>query len=294
MTLLDVFNENSIDYETSGKHSTQGFINTHCPFCDDSSSHLGWKNDASYTNCWRCGWHNTYDSLLSITNLDKKEVINIIKQLEITENHTFYTKKERKNKNNVIKIPNNYNFIDSAIKYIENRNFNFGYLQKKYDLRWGGIVGDWKYRIIIPIYQNCRLVSFQGRIISSKIKPKYKFLSNDKSIILPKNLIFNYDNCKNDSIIVCEGVMDVFRLGNNTCCLFGIEYTEKQKTILSEYKNVFILFDNEDIAQKKARKLANSLCLLNCNVEIIQIDKNDPAELSEKEVLELKRELNFF
>ena len=78
--------------------------------------------------------------------------------------------------------------IKLLTEYLEKRNFDVDELQKKYNLVGGGLVGKYKYRIIIPIYENGILVSWQARTILDKkvcdeLKiPRYKNLPIESSV----------------------------------------------------------------------------------------------------------------
>jgi len=176
-------------------------------------------------------------------------------------------------------------------KYMKNRNFDVDHLTELYDLKFTTNLGDWKFRIIIPIKFENRIVTFTSRDVTNRSEVKYKHLSDQKAIIPIKNTFYNYDTIQ-DSAILVEGITDVWRLGNGAIGSFGTELSKPQIALLTRLKNLFIMFDSD--ATKKAEKLGENLETGSLHVEIIEMEEGDPAELSIDDVRHLKKELNLF
>jgi 5S rRNA maturation endonuclease (ribonuclease M5) len=204
-----------------------------------------------------------------------------------------------------LKMPGYESFTEVEKDYLERRGFFIPEVKRKFGIRGGGIAGEWSYRILIPIFYNGRLVSWTGRsilpkdILTQDNIPRYKNLSVEKSEINPKEIFFNLDNSRNDSVILVEGPFDVLKMGNDTICSLGTSVTSAQKLLLlKRYKKVFIAFDNEPAAQEKAKVLGKDLNSIGLEVEVVNIcedyGKNDPGELVKKEVAEIKKELGLF
>jgi DNA primase len=178
-----------------------------------------------------------------------------------------------------------------AKRYLEKRNFDPAYLEQKYGIRYTNMVGDYKFRIIIPIYKDKRIVSFTGRDYTGKQEPRYKNLSIEKSVHNPKHLLYNQDNVKYNAqtIGVCEGPFDVMRLGDGFVATLGIKVTEEQIRLLAKYKNVYVLFDPEKQAQERAKNLAERVAIFGAKVYIIDTELgHDPGDMTEKEVQEIR------
>jgi len=177
-------------------------------------------------------------------------------------------------------------------KYLRRRKFSPDFLEKTYGLRGTGVTGDWKFRIIIPFYFRGQLVSYQGRDITGRQELRYKTLAVEKSIVDPKHLLYNIDNCREETICVVEGAFDAMRLGPSFAATFGTSMTEFQIKLLAAYRKVIFLFDPEPEAQAKADQAATKLSSFGCKVEKIDLEiDRDPAELTDEEALELRREL---
>ena len=198
-------------------------------------------------------------------------------------------------------LPTN-TFTPAERKYLKQRNFSPKLLHEKYKIVGGGLTGAWKYRIIIPLILDGKIVSWTGRSILSKQKinelkiPRYKNLSIEQSVIDPKSILYNLDNCMSKTAVLTEGAFDVMRLGDGFFCSFGTELTQAQIIeIKNRFSKVFIMFDNEIEAQAKARKFGLQIASMGVDVEIVDaygdFNKNDGGELTESEVQIIRKEL---
>ena len=293
----------------------RGWVNVDCPFCvDPPDTHLngGFNYLSPRYNCWRCGSHSYYDALSKLLNIPTNQISQFIKDYEY-----IAPEKETKRvaKAEHLDLPG-FKLNDQEKQYLLNRGFDIDYLINKFHIRGGGIVGEWSYRIILPIYYKRVLVSWVGRTILSKeelkqyeamgIKiPRYKNLDIENSVIAAKDIFFNLDNSTEDYVMICEGAFDVMKMGANCICSLGTSVTREQELFLKEhYKKIFICFDNEYEAQEKARHLGKNLASLGMEVEVVNIcepftkiekgkvvPKNDPGELTYDEVYIIKKEL---
>lgn len=282
-----------ISHTDAGKNSQKGWLNIQCPLCDDDSDHGGFNLYGDYYHCWRCGRHNTEEVIKTLLNVSWAKAKEI--KFEYTERSRILDNLNKKDKKSVKKIGMPGEKLQKRHKkYLKKRNFDPDFIEKKYKITGTGIVGDYKYRIIIPIYYKNILVSFQGRDITDQQQIRYKNLAVEKSIMNPKHILYNIDNCYSDRIGIVEGVFDVWRMGDGFVSCFGTSITERQIKILSKYKNIFFLFDPEEEARQKAKKTAYQLSAFGCKVEIIDLEKDqDPAQLTEEDVYNIRKELKF-
>ena len=298
MDFQKLFTDYKINYSTK---TNRGWINTKCIYCGGNSYKLGFNPIENYCTCFACGFHPLKETLSKILNLSKYELNEIIPEYETRVIQLKELKEEKKTVNK-LKLPTD-TFTSIERKYLKKRNFNPSYLNKKYNIVGGGITGDWKYRIIIPLILNGQIVSWTARSILSKNKldelkiPRYKNLSINESIIDVKSTLFNLDNCKSDKVILTEGAFDVLRFDGNAICSFGTSITQEQIGVIADrFKKVFILFDNEMEAQKKARKYGLELSSLGVDVEVVNayedFGKNDMGDCTPEEIQIIKNELN--
>jgi DNA primase len=181
------------------------------------------------------------------------------------------------------------------------RNFDPYYLTDTYKIKSGGIIGDYSFRIIIPIFYKNILVSFQARSIYSKEKCseldilRYKNYSIELGLVNIKHILYNLDNCLEDWVVVVEGVFDCWRLGpKNIAATMGTSMSIQQINLLAKrYKKVIFLFDNEKQAQSRARKYGSELSSLGVEVEIFNPEfEHDPGDYTKEEELFCRKELN--
>jgi DNA primase len=162
-----------------------------------------------------------------------------------------------------------------------------------YRVKAGGIIGEWKYRLMIPVFQKGVLTTYQGRDITNTSDLRYKTLSIEKSVENPKHCLYNMDNATDDVVVVCEGVVDVWKIGSGAVATLGTSTTEEQVRKLAQYKKVFILFDPEDTAQRRAKKLGEKISALGSQVEVIHTGLgHDPGDMTGAEVMELRHALS--
>lgn len=308
MNFEKLFTDYKIEYSTK---VNKGWVNVECPFCYSSThqKHLGFNPNGDYCHCWKCGGKNiktTLSRLLSIPSNYVDDVMRDYRGRNIQLNNL-----NKKSKTiHKLELPTD-TFLPIERKYLKQRNFNPKQLYDKYKIVGGGMTGKWKYRIIIPLILNNKIVSWTARSILSKEKlseldiPRYKNLSIEESIINPKDTWYNLDNCYGNEVILTEGVFDVFRLsdidnndkvGDNVICSLGTTVTQEQiRVIQSRFKKVYILFDNEKEAQEKARKLGKQLSSIGVDVEIVDaysdFGVNDGAELTSEQVRIIRKEL---
>lgn len=290
------------DYNVPNFSDKSGeWINIDCPYCDEEKGHynLGLNCAGNYYHCWKSIHSYPLTKVLSdVLSISQSEVREILKDYK---GGATIVKKEKLSKVKYLELPTN-TFTKAERKYLKSRDFDPKYLYKKYHVVGGGIDGDWKFRIIIPVYYQGQLLSWTGRSILSKEKlkqldvPRYKNLSIEKSVKNIKELFFNIDNCKSDTVVLTEGAFDVLRFDGNAICSMGTELTESQINLLaSRFRKIFILFDNEPEAQEKARKFGLQLSSIGIDVEVVNayddFGKNDMGECSQEEIESIKKEL---
>lgn len=293
MDIVSLFKDYGIKPSADSHHFSSEFLQTKCVFCDDPSDHLGWHVSGEFVNCFRCGGHSIEWALQKLLNLSREQVNVLMKQYEGRGSVAVRDKlNERKEAQAAeIKLPG-YPFEKQHKRYLEKREFDSEYIMKKYQLLGTGVGGEWKYRIIIPIYFRGKLVSFQGRDITDKQRLRYKSLEVEKSVMHYKHTLYGLDECTGDTIVVMEGPFDVWRWGDGAVATYGTAVTEWQVRLLSWYYKVFFLFDAEEEAQRLALKAARKLACMGVKVEVIDLEMGcDPAELTRSEVWELKKEL---
>lgn len=278
-----------------GKNTQEGWINTQCPFCGDGSNHLGYSLDRGTFNCWCCGPHSVVDYIRAILRCDV---------LDARKKYYYYTQiyplGKHKQKKNKIKYYNEHVDFPEGTKeiiqvhrnYLINRNYDPDLMVKKYGIKGTSTYGDYNYRIIIPIYLNGQMVSYQGRDYTDQQTERYKACERKNEVIEHQSIVYNCDHSNSDRVIVVEGVTDVWRIGDDCVATFGMTFTLSQAYFLASlYKYFFILYDAGQLEQIQAKKLGNLLNIMGSKVETITLDEGDPGKLTDQDALHLKKDL---
>jgi hypothetical protein len=277
-----------VPYWTSGKNVSDGWTSISCPLCGDRSNHGAFSPDGWGYSCFRCGGHKVPKVISTLTSW--KETKTLLK----TYSNVLYIKEEKEYigvssvewpPKNVIKMPSLH------AEYLHERGYDPKQLRELYDIQCCYQTGEFKYRIIIPVYLNGRIMTYVGRDITDKAALKYKNLAESKSVIPAKQIVYNIDNI-HDTAIICEGIFDAWRFGTHGVAMFGLQYTAQQtRALASRLRRAFIVFDTEAQAIEKANELGADLALQGVEVEIIGIEQKDPGEMSQEEADEVKNEL---
>jgi DNA primase len=173
-------------------------------------------------------------------------------------------------------------------RYLEGRNFDPDKLGRDWGLLGTGKKGSYRHRIIIPIYHKNVLVSYQGRDITGDHDLRYKACPKDQEVVEHKRTIYGMDKVSGNTILILEGVADVWRMGYGAVATYGIKYTPHQLAILRQKKNRFILFDPDPQAQVQAEKLYYQLSGFPGHTELLENDDGlDPGEMSQGEADDL-------
>lgn len=286
-----------IEYTTHAGNLSKGWLLAmDCVFCGhhNGKHHLGIPNEGNRSFCWSCGSHSLYETLKALT-----PSVNYYTLLETysgwIDDRALLKKKKVPH---VESVPFEFDALGKvARKYLEKRGFDPSFLEEKYKMRDGGQIGDFRYRVVVPIIYEGAVVAYQGRSYNSMVEPKYRFLPEEKCAMNPKHIFFNLDNARGDHVIITEGVFDSIKLAGEDCknviASLGISTTEEQVTLLSKrFKKVSMCYDPEKTARVRARKMAVKLSALGVEACVIDTERDyDLGDSSWEECKTLKEEI---
>lgn len=296
--------DRGIRFWEEGKNISQDWIGTRCLWCDDRTNHLGIHTTKGTINCFRCPAQGTVFRLIM-----KIERCSYGSALTIARNFNRYrsthisayadkrsSKFERLGKRDYTKnILSQFDFDENALpiheKYLEGRYFDPKHLVEKYKIKFCGPIGHYRLRIIVPVYERGVCVSFVARDATNQASTPYLNCPNDQAILDIKDTVYNIDHSKGQDVLIVEGVTDVWRIGDDCVGTFGVKYTPQQVLTLSQYRRCFVLYDTEEEAQRQARQLCNDLSTVVNDVIRLELDKGDPAEMSEDDVKSLRKQI---
>lgn len=316
-TIKKILLSNKISFAEHGKNiGKKALLAIDCPFCgDDNGKHLGIMD--GYYTCWRNANHRgnlpyLFSILLGISLTEAKLLLQeksfIDDNLLDNLNEICYTNNiEDKKLGGVDKLimPKEFHDIKSSglskpyYNYLWNRGFDdVPKLVEKYDLKYT-LTGRYAFRIIIPIYQDGELMSWQGRAINPDAQLRYKDLKVEDSVRHVKFCLYNYDNLMGGkALFITEGVFDALKLDFygqriNATCIFTTSIRDEQIALLLQvahkYEKVFIMLDRE--AESQALSLLDKLSFIK-NIEwYSSLVADDPGSMSKEQIYELENNL---
>lgn len=290
--ILEILDEYKINYFLTGKNvSTGQTVNIRCPFCDDTSDHLGIFFDSMLFHCWRCNRSGHFSYLLSrLLSISIEEAEAIINRHQyhtgvdlVSEIESLFGEQATQQKEEVVEVslPPHFELITEKTDYLplqaylKRRKLNLSTL---IEYRCGICrVGPYTMRLIIPVYYQNRLVGYQGADLTGRAKTKY--LSSHTPI---KNYLYNYDNV-DKRIIIVEGVLDCWRVGKDCVATFGTGVTKHQRNLILRKKpeTLIICFDGD--AYLLGLKEAAYYHSLIPDIRVVQLPEDeDPDSLGDK------------
>lgn len=288
----------NIDYAKSGKHARPGWVNISCPFCSGHAGfHGGFNIEDSYYNCHRCGSHYLPKVIAVLTGVNQNVVKDIIKKYSTISEPLNQQEIRIKTPSEIIFPSDTGKLTDKAKKYLVNRKYDPDKLSSIWYLLSTSHIGFYKNRILAPIYQKRRLVSYQTRDITNKHPQKYLACFQDEEIIQHQHCLYGLDQTITRKCIVVEGITDVWRLGPGAVATFGIDFTRQQARLIAmNFDKVFIMFDSEPQAQEKAEELGLMISSAFSNfVEVFNMPfiftDIDPGDLSQDDADSLMEEI---
>jgi hypothetical protein len=300
-----------VPFVEKGPNTARGHISAKCPMCgDDPSQHMGMKLDMDDPR-WGClrnsdhrgvSPHRLIRAFVGCTELEAARIVHQFGAKIMLEQPAKSDQLPPLPGSSLVMpglffpIAGAKNFGTMFTDYLRKRNFPLGHIQQvaaKYHLRYCTL-GEWNMRLIMPIYQNNRLVSWTGRtILDGQVEPlRYKTLSDNaeakpRALMKTTHTLFNYDEIVKGgrALVISEGPFDAMKVdfyGKNRnirgTALFTNTISPEQIKLLIEimqgYDYVFVLLDRG--AKAQAMKVAGELQPYHPNV--LQMDWDGPAK----------------
>ena len=241
-----------------------------CPFCNDTKGHLGVHRTKKIFSCFKCG------SSGRVENLD-------IPVSEFRSRVNKFLHKEPKPTMNTISLslPEFYKPIEKgsgiAYEYLKKRMVTLEEIKRfKIGFCNGGVFQD---RIIVPIYNDHRLVFYVGRTYLNRV-PKYL------NAPVPKNgTIFKTFDGRVKLAVITEGVFDALRVGKvaPAISLLGkiVNGKAQAQSIFNSADKVLVMFDKDAVKDCVLAAMELSIFVL---AKPVFIDKKDPGEMTLDEI----------
>jgi hypothetical protein len=300
MDVLRIYQDFGVEHYTEGhKHCSDGWVNTECPHCTGNPGvHLGWNIMENYYKCRRCGWHSPISTLSAILHITTKETYELVKSYGVLR--SFVRKKSKDKKE--FKFPSNASKLkDSHLAYLKGRGFSPNKIAKIWNLKGTGPISslddghgkviDYRFRIVIPFEWNGETVTFDSRDITNRQSNKYQACPITREAIEHKAIVYGHQEAWEDTGICVEGPTDVWRFGEQSFAVSGIEYKQEQvRVIANAFKKVAVCFDDESQAARSARKLIKDLQFRNVDAYQVKI-QGDPGSMSQQQANKLVKNI---
>ena len=278
MTLSELLDELNIPYREYGQHHhvTEDFIGVDCPQCSPGSDKfmLGICKSNWYCSCWQCGYIPLRSALYEITGSYK------LKYLLKDVNFSYHKEFKPTGK---LKLPYGIEELKPVHKnYLVKRSFSPEKIKKVWNLQGIGVAPHYQWSLFIPIFYKQKMVSWLTRTLKDEGR-RYYVSPPECESMNHKEILYGSDMVKH-SVIITEGPFDAMKIGPGGVCTFGLSYTRQQVLEAKKYLIRCVCFDNEPVAQNKAKELCKLLEVFPGKTYRIEIDAKDPGSASEKEL----------
>lgn len=288
MNFRDLLEEYHIPIAPPGHHHvSEGWVQFDCPFCSRNSGRyrMGYNIRNKYLNCWSCGGKSVVSVLQELTNLPYPQIKKILDELEI---ETTRKDKGFRPKSKLILPKGISDFYTCHKEYLSKRGFDPEEIKKIWGVQGIGIGGEYQWRLFIPIYYRDEMVNWTTRAIGNLNKPKYKGGTNEEVKIPKSELLYGEDYARN-TIIIVEGVVDVWRIGPGAVATLGVNFSPVQFEKMIQYPKRIVCYDSDTAGQTAAKKLVNNLAVFPGETINVVLDSKDPGEAQEKEIKHLRK-----
>lgn len=295
MNIKALLNDFNIPYDETGKNISTGWIGIRCPFCGDTSNHLGYNLEDNFFSCWKCGGHSNISVISKLLNVTTFQAKSILQQynIPVIKQKTENVKVQKK----VFYLPKGTGTMgESHKRYLAKRGFDPDLLEKTWYLKGTGPYGEleninFKHRIIIPYIWNGEIVSFTSRDITGKCQIRYITCPAEYELISLKSILYGKQECWKETGILVEGPTDVWRMGTSSFAVSGIKYTNQQiREIFRVFKRVAVMFDNDPQAKLQATKIVAELRFRGVDAFKVDIER-DPGSMKQEDADYLVKQL---
>lgn len=277
--------DHGIHFVEQGANVSRGNVNIQCPFCQDTSEHLGLSLDQRKPSwgCWRCKKGGLSPGFLvgRLLRCSQAETLAILKEHDSDVPDDFDAlfdtpqqapkpalQREKPLPQGLRRLDSASSLASSFLDYLkEERGFDDPTLvATRFDLHYA-LTGDYARRIVMPVYIDGKLISWVGRAVGKAV---VRYKTDDSGDL--KKVVANWSylmQAHPDSLLlVGEGPFDYMKLAwygepknIQATCTFGTSYTQAQVAVLvklvRKFRKTLIVYDQS--ASVYGAKLAEEL-----------------------------------
>ncbi|ULO02912.1 CHC2 zinc finger domain-containing protein [Campylobacter sp. RM12651] len=249
---------------------------TQCPFHADKNPSFILNADKNFGYCFTCNASaDAFKLVMHIKNCDFNAACEYIASYY---NTIYESKSSSKNQENYESLEQALSIYQRALndeckEYLKKRGINEDSIKTfklGYGVRYEKQEDELKLhlfnnRLIIPIFNNSKLVGFGGRSLEKN--PKIKYINSPESVFFKKSQILFGLNAnhikKQNSVIIVEGYFDVILAHQkgfkNVVATLGTALNDFHIKRLSNLtNNIIFLFDNDNAGMQTSLKIART------------------------------------
>ncbi len=255
--LVSVFGN---QYTTRKKQFKINCIN---PRCGDTTGNLEINLDKGMFHCWRCDYSGSLRGLLHdyLGYVPKELYEDEFRAIEDFKTLQAEYQPEILKDDRFVKLPSEFCPLWSGtiVSFIGQKALHYALSRlsmdeiRTYHVGYCGL-GEYRWRLIVPTFENGRVVYFIGRDFMGQ-PLRYKNPNKEECGVGADEVVFNLDRAKElGRAVICEGVFDAIRVGEDAVALFGSDISDEQFFKLSDIQNIYVLLDPD--ALSKSIKIA--------------------------------------
>lgn len=292
LEIVDLLDELGIDHRNPGEHhhATTGRVQVDCPWCSPGSSsfRLGIQTRYLTANCWTCGKHSLYETLIEIAG--RSEASRIAGFLAACRTGSSTLHDDRNAIPNVLRIPTGVVEVSSSVQhseYLKSRRYNPDKISKLWGVKAIRQHHRCPWSLFLPVRHKKKVVSWTTRFIGEG-ETRYINARPDEESLPIKSILYGMEHVRGHTITIVEGPTDVWRVGPGSVATFGTSVTEAQKMAISRFPVRIVCFDSETDAQRIARQLTDELSVFPGRTIRVELDAPDPGEAKPREIKALR------
>ena len=294
----NILSKIGIDYT----ETTNGY-RASCPNPNHSDSTPSWNIESSYPyrhNCFGCGYKGNVYTLARDFGIELDQdtyqdgwgpIFPKVESISKDRQWIPEIKVSGEMKNPIMN--------GEVMKYLKGRGVSAKFIQR-YKLTYSDEYlrineTNFTQRVCTPIVESGVLWSVEGRAYKGRL-PKVLYPKGSRM-----DTLFDIDNLKKDeTLYVVEGIMDLpplFEAGfTNITALFGATIAHRQKELLNQFKEIFVIPDNDTAGDNIVRDIPK-WSRTKVSIGVLPANKKDPGECSPESicrVIKLPRSVETF
>lgn len=254
-------------------------VDVRCPMCaprDRDKLKLSIRMDDDRNHCWTCGWR-----AFDLTTLIKRYGSNA-QFIEYRDKYTCSRRAKRVSASQDdidqtrVTLPPGYSLLATdpnrsdcarrVTSYLKSRGINEISM-------WRYRIGvsedpEWIYKVLVPSFDVDGTVNyFVARNVDPQTRPRYVNPNVDRLAIIFNEIDVDWQR----PVVICEGVFDMFKCGDNAVPLLGSELNERSllfNRLVSNNVNVILALDS-DVWDTKTLTVSHKLMSYGLNVSLV-------------------------